>query len=449
MTALVHEHALLVSDVGGPLAGGNASLEHLVDLFERAAESLGNVEVDEGHGNEGTDTVDPTNLSAEVRVVEEVRKGEGDSPSNDPEASGTDRHDLATVLADSKLGSHDPGERTPGQIEEEDVDADHGSDGAAFGDTDDTGVGQREASSRKTLGTDTSHDEEGDEHGNRGGEDERSATEAVDEEERTEDTNDFDDIDNDGNDESVLETDGGHEGDCVREDELDTTDLLTDQDSEHAGKLAQLNTMEEGLPAALTRELELILTSLAERVVLESNDLVSDVVVLALVDALERSEGLLIAVLLDKPTGRLGNDELGADEDGNEEEVEDDWDAVRPCRVDVFGSLSNAGTDDLTDSKHQLPRRDDGATDGSGSDFGEIQGCAVRDHTDTSTENTTTEREKRFGTDSDELEDDTDCDESAGTEETATATDIVTQRRSNERADNFTCLHDRGVERLI
>lgn len=353
--ALVKQQALLLGDVGGPLARRNASLEHLVDLFKRAAEGFRDVEVDKSHGNESADTVDPTNLSTEVGVVEEVRKREGDCPCNDPEASSSDGHDLATVLADGQFGSNDPCERTPSQVEEEDVDADHSSDGSTLGNANDARIRKRLAARRKTLCADTSDDEESDEHGDRGPKDQRASAEAVDKEERTENTNDLDDIDDDGNDEGVLETDGSHESDSVRENELNTTDLLTDQDTKNAGKLAQLNTAEEGAPAACTRELELILTRLSESVVLESNDVVTNIIVLALVDALEGGEGLFVAVLLDEPTRRFGDDEHAANENGNKEEVEDDWNAVRPCGVDVLGSLGNAGTDDLTDGKHELP----------------------------------------------------------------------------------------------
>ncbi len=154
--------------------------------------------------------------------------------------------------------------------------------------------------------------------------------ESVDEQEGAKDTDHLDDIDNDGDDKGILETDGSHEGDRVREDELHTANLLTDQDTQHASKLAQLDAVKERLPAAFARELEFVLARLPEGIVLETDDFVADVLVLTLVDALEGGKRLLIAVLLDEPAWRFGDDELSGDENGDEEEVEDDWDAVGP-----------------------------------------------------------------------------------------------------------------------
>lgn len=318
-----------------------------------------------------------------------------------------------------------------------------------MGDADDAGPRKGLATRRETLCTNAGNDEEGDKHGDRGGEDKGATAETVNEEERAKDTDDFDDINDDGDDEGVLETDGGHEGNSVREDELHSTNLLTNQDTEDAGEFAQLNAVEKSLPAAYTGKLKLVLTSLSEGVVLESDDLVSDVVVLTLVDALEGSECLFVAILVDKPAGRLGDNKLCTDEDCNKEEVENDGDTVGPRRVDILGTLSNASTDNLTDGEHELPRRDDSATNGGRGDLGEVEGCAVRDNTDTGTENTSTEGQQRFRADSDELKDDADSDKSAGTEEATPTTDVVTQRRCKKRANNFTSLNDRGVEGLI
>ena len=86
------------------------------------AEGLGDEEVHECHGDGVEGAVDVADLRAEagLGVVEEVRQREGDEEGDDPEAGGADGHHARLLAARRELGGANPGERAPGEVEEED-----------------------------------------------------------------------------------------------------------------------------------------------------------------------------------------------------------------------------------------------------------------------------------------------------------------------------------------
>ena len=73
--------------------------------FQAPAQRLGYAKVDKGEGNESADTVDPTNLSAQVALqwIKEVGQGECNDECRDEEAGRAERHELLTVATSRAL----------------------------------------------------------------------------------------------------------------------------------------------------------------------------------------------------------------------------------------------------------------------------------------------------------------------------------------------------------
>lgn len=82
---------------------------------------------------------------------------------------------------------------------------------------------------------------QGDEHEDTSVEEQRSSTESAHDEEGSDDTENLDTVDNDSDDESVLETNEGEERSCVREDELDSGDLLRYKDTNSCDELSSFD----------------------------------------------------------------------------------------------------------------------------------------------------------------------------------------------------------------
>jgi len=110
-------------------------LQHLVDLLERETLGLGDEEVGEGERDAAESTPQEEHFRAQVGIARIAADEVWSDDSNDavPEPVGGSR-EADTAGADRKredLANDDPGGRTPGGSEEEDVDADkrnHGRD---------------------------------------------------------------------------------------------------------------------------------------------------------------------------------------------------------------------------------------------------------------------------------------------------------------------------------
>ncbi len=102
----------------------------LIDLLKGKALRLINHKVDEGNTQKAAGEPDEEDLGLEIGItrapVDEIGCGVGDRPVQEPVGGGGHGERLGSDFQRKDLAGYDPGDRTPGRGEEEDVDADEG-----------------------------------------------------------------------------------------------------------------------------------------------------------------------------------------------------------------------------------------------------------------------------------------------------------------------------------
>jgi hypothetical protein len=327
--------------VFGKVTSGDTHIDHASDLLQTSSQGLGDTVVDEEDGDDTTSGVDPTDHGSQVGLirVEQVRQGEGDGPSGDPEERSSERDDLGLVLSVRQLGGTSPSERTPGQVEGEDVKHDHGDDGSVHG----LGTLVR------LDDTNSSNDDIGEGHEDTSVDQQGSSTESVDQEEGNDDTDNLENVDNDGVEESVGLTDILKELGGVGEDELDSGDLLTDQDSNGHVETPSVgrNVNQIGPLGGVSFVVVLDVSSLDQ----DGQFGLGITILVVLVNSLQSGESLLVLALADQPSWGFGN-EPETDEDGeNDGDVESDGESPGEGGSVVLGSLSDDSSDNLIASR--------------------------------------------------------------------------------------------------
>ena len=190
------------------------------------------------------------------------------------------------------------------------------------------------------LDTDSTNDDIGHGHEDTSSNKKRSSPESVDDEERHDDSNNLNDVDDDGVQEGVGLTNVDEESGGVREDELDSRNLLATEDTESADE-----------PPSVGRDIDEILPpGSATFVVLlgspgsnEDSQLGLGVKILVvLVDRLERTVGLVVLALLGQPSRRLRNQEQSETDNKGDDDVESDGESPRKGAVECAkGCISN------------------------------------------------------------------------------------------------------------
>lgn len=178
----------------------------LVDLFERKTLGLVDVEVDECSADDAEATPDEEDLGLEVGVawarVDHVRGRVGDGEVEEPVGGSGDGESLGANLQGEDLTGDDPGARTPGAGEEEDVDADEDNEDLV-------------CNERVGGGTDDGDEELAESHANGTHQKERATTPLLNEVETGEGGDRVDDVGGHGDEEGVLDTGGLEEGGTV------------------------------------------------------------------------------------------------------------------------------------------------------------------------------------------------------------------------------------------
>ena len=168
----------------------------LVHLLEREALGLVDHGEDKGHADEAEGAPDEEDLDAEVRVAvpaaDEVGGRVGDGEVEQPVGGGGHRERLGAHLEREELAGDDPGDRTPGTGEEEDVEAHEGDEDLVRGD----GAG-RDA--------DDGDDVLADAHADGAEQEQRTSSPLLDQVQTREGRDDVDDVDDEGRREGVLD----------------------------------------------------------------------------------------------------------------------------------------------------------------------------------------------------------------------------------------------------
>lgn len=112
----------------------------------------------------------------------------------------------------------------------------------------------------------------------------------------------------------------------------------------------------------------------------------------------------------------------------------------------VLGSLSDNGTDDLTDGQGQLPTRDNRTTNSGRRDLGQVHGDTVGNDTDTDTEDESSNDQEGDRSNDDQLKDTSDSDDEDGTPEGTLSAEVVSQDGSSKGSNKLSCLDDRGED---
>ncbi|KAI2255605.1 hypothetical protein LOZ10_005651, partial [Ophidiomyces ophidiicola] len=371
-------------------------LEHLVDLLQGETLGLRHQEVGVEEAEHAERAPEEEHLGAEIGLVgiHEVGSDDGDDLAKreklaffffssglefggktgtyavpEPIRSGGQTDTAGTNGERVDFTNDDPGARTPGAGEEEDVDTDegdHGLDGLGAVADGDAHDGDNELADEHAAGA---PDEQG------------AAADALDGPEGNRGGADVDEGGDEADEEGIVDgAEGLEEGGAEVEDEVDAGPLLhhlqgdaEDGATQVAGRVGQraAEAVEPGGKVAVVRhDLQLVLV-----VGDDLGELLLDVLG---VDGLaaEGGEGGLGAVevvLLDEVAGRLGQQEEADGEDEGPEHLQGDGDAVGAGVGAVLGAVVDARGEQQADGDAELVAGDDGAAHLAGRDLGHVQ----------------------------------------------------------------------------
>jgi hypothetical protein len=200
----------------------------LINLLQCKTLGLINHKVHKRNTQKAAREPDEKDLALQIRVswaeIDEIRCRVGDGPVEEPVRGRRHRETFCADFEREDLACYDPGDRTPGGREEEDVDADEGDGGALGGEVE----GEGEASDGVLAGVDGAeggNDELRDAHPDGAGEEEGAAAEFVDGVEAGDGGADVYGGGDHGDYEGVFDAGVGEVGGAVVEDEVDSGKL--------------------------------------------------------------------------------------------------------------------------------------------------------------------------------------------------------------------------------
>jgi hypothetical protein len=382
------DHTLLGSEGGvwAPLGGGTRSslLHHLVDLLKRETLGLRNeeVRVDEAASAETTPDEEDGGLHVTVVRADHVRGNDGNDGVPEP-VGGSGQSNTARTDGDREdLANENPGTRTPGRCEEEDVDGDQGDLGVdsrdVVGDsaTAAIDVGLVEADGDTNNGD----DELADEHTEGTEDEERTTTVSLNSVEGDRGGEDVDEGEDERHQEGVADSTGGlQEGSGKVEDEVDTSPLLhhlkrgTKDGTAQVGLLLPERTSEAVLPASEPASVG----DDAALVFLIGNNLSNfglDVFGVAGLapESAKSVDGIVDTALLDEVTGGVREEQETSTENNSPDVLNANGDTVRSGVLAVLGTVDDTRGQHETNGNAELVATDESSSDCLGALFKQL-----------------------------------------------------------------------------
>lgn len=379
------DHTLLGSEcsVWAPCSGGTRSslLHHPVNLLKRETLGLGNEEVRVHQAGSAETTPDKEDRGLHVTVVsaDHVRSNDGNDGVPEP-VGGSGQSNTAGTNGDREdLANENPGTRTPGRGEEEDVDGDQGDLGIDSGDVvgDSATAAIRVGLVETGSNTDNGDDELADEH-TEGTEDEkRTTTVLLNSVERERSGEDVDKGENERHQEGVADSTGGlQEGGGEVEDEVNTSPLLhhlkrgTENGAAQIGLLLPERTSEAVLPASEPASIGdgVALVFLVGNNLSDFGFDVFRITGLATKFA-KSSDSIIDTALLDVVTRRVGKEQETDTKNNSPDVLKSNGNTVGSGVVAVLGTIDDARGQQQTNGNAELVATNESATDCLGALF--------------------------------------------------------------------------------
>jgi len=375
-------------------------------LFESKTLGLGNKEVGIDEAAEAKSTPEEEDAGTKVGLTGTDQVGSDDRDNAVPQPVGSSGKSNTTGTDGKRedFSNKNPGTRTPGSGEEEDIDGNESNLGIDSREV----VGDSVASSIEmglveTNGdTNDGNDELADEHTDGTVDKHRTTTETLNQPEGDGSGKDVDKSEDKRHKEDIADSTGRlEERSRVVEDKVDTSPLLHHLKRSTENGLANVAaSLEEGTAEAVSPRSEVtgvgddttFIFSVGNNFaqftfnVIRGRGLTTDTA--------QSDTSFFDLSLLNEVTGRFGKEEKTSTKNDGEQQLQTNWDTVRARVGKVLGSVGDAGSKHKTNGDAELVSRDDSTTDLLGSDFGHVKNDDGRDETNTETSNKTTSNKK-------------------------------------------------------
>lgn len=165
-------------------------------------------------------------------------------------------------------------------------------------------------------------------------------------------------------------------------------------------------------------------------------------------DTGEHLSSLLKPALLDEVAGRFGQHKQTTSQNDGPQHLESNWDAIGAGVIAILGSIINACRCHQTDCDAELVSRDNSSTDLARRDLRHVQDDDGRDETNPKACNQTTghDQAKSGGC---SLEDDTDNEDTAATDDGGAAAKPICKITSNKGTEEGSRRENGGNQRLL
>lgn len=382
------DHTLLGSEGGvwAPTGRGTRSglLHHPVDLLKRKTLGLGDEEVGVHQAGSAETTPDEEDRGLHVTVVtaDHVRGNNGNDGVPEPVGGSRESNTAGTDRNREDLANENPGTRTPGRGEEEDVDGDQGNLSV-----DSRDVVGKSATAAIRVGlvetdgdTDNGDDELTDEHTESTEDEKRTTTVLLNSVERKRSGEDVDEGEDERHQESVADSTGGlQEGGGEVEDEVDTSPLLhhlersTEDGTAQVGLLLPERTSEAVLPASKPASIGDD-TALVFLVGNNLGNLGFDIfrVTGLATESAESVDGIIDTALLDVVTRGVRKEQETSAENNSPDVLNANGDTVGTGVLAVLSTVDDARGHHETNGNAKLVASDESTSDGLGALFNQL-----------------------------------------------------------------------------